>query len=93
MKKIISLLLAVFVVSSCATAPAPLHSGLTFIHLNDTYRVGAVEDDTRGGFSRVVTLVRELQRQGRDVRLLHGGDFCIPRSRASSGTACRWSMP
>ncbi len=78
MKKIISLLLAVFVVSSCATAPAPLHSGLTFIHLNDTYRVGAVEDDTRGGFSRVVTLVRELQRQGRDVRLLHGGDFLYP---------------
>ena len=53
-------------------------NGLTFIHLNDTYRVGAVEDGKRGGFSRVVTLVRELQAAGRDVRVLHGGDFLYP---------------
>ena len=36
-------------------------TGLTFIHLNDTYRVGAVEDGMRGGFGRVVTVIRELQ--------------------------------
>jgi len=52
--------------------------GLTFIHLNDTYRVGAVEDGTAGGFGRVVTLIRELQAEGRDVRILHGGDFLYP---------------
>ncbi len=78
MNKIISLLVVLLVISSCASTPVSQRSGLTFIHLNDTYRVDAVEDDTRGGFSRVVTLVRELQRQGRDVRLLHGGDFLYP---------------
>ena len=51
---------------------------LTFIHLNDTYRVDAVEEGRRGGFSRVATLVRDLQAEGRDVRILHGGDFLYP---------------
>jgi 5'-nucleotidase len=51
---------------------------LTFLHLNDTYRVDAVEEGRRGGFSRVVTLVRGLKEQGNDVRILHGGDFLYP---------------
>jgi len=51
---------------------------LTFLHLNDTYRIDAVEDGNRGGFGRVTTLIHELRREGRDVRLLHGGDFLYP---------------
>ena len=79
MKKIITVLaLAALSLSACATASRTQSSGLTFVHLNDTYRVGAVEDGKRGGFSRVVTLVRELQAEGRDVRVLHGGDFLYP---------------
>lgn len=58
-------------------------NGLTFVHLNDTYRVGAVEDGTAGGFSRVVTVIHELKRQGRDVRVLHGGDFLYPSLESS----------
>lgn len=77
MKKIL-LLCAVLVLASCAAAPTSQPTGLTFFHLNDTYRLGAVEDDTRGGFSRVLTLVREAQAEGRDVRILHGGDFLYP---------------
>ncbi|MBT8107734.1 MAG: 5'-nucleotidase C-terminal domain-containing protein [Gammaproteobacteria bacterium] len=77
MNKPILAIVTLFLLTSCATAPPP-SGGLTFIHLNDTYRVGAVEDDTAGGFSRVVTLVRDLQAQGRDVRILHGGDFLYP---------------
>jgi len=79
MKKI-TLLLSVLslLLSACATLPTPEQSGLTFVHLNDTYRVGAVEDGNAGGFSRVVTVVRELQAHGRDVRILHGGDFLYP---------------
>jgi 5'-nucleotidase len=49
-----------------------------FVHVNDTYRVGAVEDGAKGGFARVVTVIRELQQQGRDVHILHGGDFLYP---------------
>jgi 5'-nucleotidase len=79
MKNIIWLfVIVVFGLAGCASAPIASETGLTFIHLNDTYRVGAVEDGTAGGLSRVVTLVRELQADGRDVRLLHGGDFLYP---------------
>ena len=53
-------------------------SGLTIIHVNDTYRVADVEDGKKGGFGRVATIVRELQREGRDVRITHGGDFLYP---------------
>ena len=81
-----SLLVAVcvLVVIACSATPqdplqrSPQVPGITFIHLNDTYRVGAVEDGNAGGFGRVVTLIRELQAEGRDVRILHGGDFLYP---------------
>ncbi len=70
------------VVAACGSdemRPEPVSSpGLTFIHLNDTYRIDAVEDGTKGGFARVATIVRELQRQGRDVRISHAGDFLFP---------------
>ncbi len=51
---------------------------LTFIHLNDTYRIDAVEERRAGGFGRVVTIIRGLKQQGNDVRILHGGDFLFP---------------
>ena len=51
---------------------------LTIIHLNDTYRVGDVEEGRRGGFGRVATLVRGLLAEGRTVRITHGGDLLFP---------------
>ena len=71
----------ILIVAACAATPestADEPAQLSFIHLNDTYRVGAVEDGKRGGFGRVVTVIRELQAQGKDVRVLHGGDFLYP---------------
>jgi 5'-nucleotidase len=79
MKKYAFLTLSIaLLITACAATPQPESKGLTFIHLNDTYRVSAVEDGTAGGFSRVVSLVRDLQAQGRDVHVLHGGDFLYP---------------
>ncbi len=78
MNRIIVIIAVALCLSACATAPASQSPGLTFIHLNDIYRVGAVEDGTAGGFSRVVTLMREAQADGRDVRVLFGGDFLYP---------------
>ncbi|MFQ6007137.1 MAG: hypothetical protein ACE5OQ_16735, partial [Woeseia sp.] len=72
------LFLASLFVGGCDTATESTGSsasGLTFIHVNDTYRVGAVEEGKAGGFGRVVTVIRQLQSQGRDVRVLHAGDF------------------
>jgi len=71
--------LLVFFGSSLAAAATPAAAEpISFLHLNDTYRVGAVEDGNRGGFGRVTTVIRELQKQGRTVLLLHGGDFLYP---------------
>ena len=67
--------------AACAATPestAAESTGLTFIHLNDTYRVGAVEDGKLGGFGRVVTMIREAQAEGRDVHVTHGGDLLYP---------------
>lgn len=75
-------ILPMLVLAACAATPEPAGmpatSGLTFIHLNDTYRVGAVEDGNAGGFGRVVSVIRDAQQVGRDVRILHGGDFLYP---------------
>lgn len=73
-----SLMLFCLSLSACAIGQQTPTETLTFVHLNDTYRVDAVEEGRRGGFSRVATLVRQLQADGRDVRLLHGGDFLYP---------------
>jgi len=78
MKRILIIFIASFL-SACAGMPGDSSpTGLTFVHLNDTYRVGAVEDGTAGGFGRVITVINELKAQGRDVRVLHGGDFLYP---------------
>lgn len=82
MKRIAILLTGLFLVACAATTPNE-HSGITFVHLNDTYRVGDVEDGRAGGFGRVVTVVRDLQAAGRDVRILHGGDFLYPSLESS----------
>lgn len=84
MKRLITakfLVLATVLLTACASSPeftASEPARLTFLHLNDTYRIDAVEDGTRGGFGRVVTLVRRLEEQGHEVRILHGGDFLYP---------------
>jgi len=79
---VISILVVTFLaLAACAATPestAAEPKGLTFIHLNDTYRVGAVEDGKLGGFGRVVTMIREAQAEGREVRVLHGGDLLYP---------------
>jgi len=74
--------LLILVLCGCSTPGIVSEAGadetLTFIHINDTYRVDAVEEGRRGGFSRVATLVRDLKAKGNDVRILHGGDFLYP---------------
>ena len=68
-------------ISACAATPESTvskPSGLTIIHVNDTYRVADVEDGTRGGFGRVITVIRQAQSEGRDVHVLHGGDLLAP---------------
>ena len=73
---ILSLVLAAVV--ACDTADKVEVPDLSLIHLNDTYRIDAVEDGTRGGFGRVASIIRQLKSDGREVRITHGGDFLYP---------------
>ena len=65
---------------------------LVILQLNDTYRLDAVHDERgreRGGFGRVVTLLKQLKEQNRHVLVLHSGDFLAPSlesQRLRSGT-------
>jgi 2',3'-cyclic-nucleotide 2'-phosphodiesterase (5'-nucleotidase family) len=75
------LLFLPILLAACATSPesnVDKPGGLTFIHMNDTYRVADVEDGTRGGLGRVVTIIRQLQAEGREVHVFHGGDLLSP---------------
>lgn len=78
------LLVLTFFLAACTprsesqTDPLKPPGILTLIHLNDTYRIDAVEEGKAGGFGRIVTLIRGLKQQGNDVRILHGGDFLFP---------------
>ena len=78
--KIPIILVTAFLLTACAAPFAePLSAeSFTIIHLNDTYRVGTVEEGRRGGLSRVATVVRSLQAAGHDVRITHAGDFLYP---------------
>ena len=75
-------LIGILAITACGGGGNQTSAGgkdtLTFIHLNDTYRIDAVEDGSRGGFARVATIVKKLKEEGRDVRILHGGDFLFP---------------
>ena len=72
-------LLPLILILACACSrTAEEAPDLTVIHLNDVYRIDAVEDGNRGGMSRVATIVRRLQADGRQIRITHGGDFLYP---------------
>ncbi len=84
MKRNALVITCMFLVACAVSAPSDSDtSGISFVHLNDTYRVGDVEDGKAGGFGRVVTVIRQLLAEGKDVRLLHGGDFLYPSLESS----------
>ena len=74
--------MSLLLVAACGPDPIEAAEGfadrVTFIHVNDTYRVGDVEEGRRGGFGRVATILRSLKAEGRVVRVTHGGDFLYP---------------
>jgi len=86
MKRLSPLLVCIILVACTASAPSlPEPAGLTFVHLNDTYRMGAVEDGKAGGFGRVLSIIRALQAQGRDVACIRTlDDFLYPSLETQS---------
>jgi 5'-nucleotidase len=72
------LLVPILIALAACARPGGDTPDLTLIHMNDVYRIDAVEDGSRGGMSRVATLARRLKADGREVRITHGGDFLYP---------------
>jgi 2',3'-cyclic-nucleotide 2'-phosphodiesterase (5'-nucleotidase family) len=51
---------------------------VVIIQMNDTYRVDALENGTVGGPGRVATLIQQIQAEGKQVIVVHAGDFIAP---------------
>jgi 5'-nucleotidase len=72
-------LLAWLLACAAPAAAQEFRPAVTFVQLNDVYRIDAVDSGTAGGIGRVVTLVERLAREsGHAVRVLHAGDFIAP---------------
>lgn len=50
----------------------------TIIAVNDIYRIEGVGETELGGLHRLRTLRKTIEKEGRDVLLLHAGDFLSP---------------
>lgn len=50
----------------------------TILQINDVYKVEGIERETIGGLARVRALRESLEKEGRPVLMLHGGDFLFP---------------
>ena len=63
-----------------ATSPeaSPAAAGFTILQINDTYKIEGLRAGAEGGFSRVRTLRKQLEAEGRPVLVLHAGDFLFP---------------
>lgn len=68
-------LLYVYIDNSRAEAKS---SEVTILHINDIYRIGGIDGETKGGLARVVWLRKDLERQGKTVIVTHGGDALAP---------------
>lgn len=62
-----------------AAAPAaPAERHVTFLTINDIYRLDGVNDGKSGGLTRVRTLRKWIERSAPNAILLHAGDFLSP---------------
>lgn len=62
--------------STSQAQTSPRH--LTFIAVNDIYRLDGVGDDKKGGLARLRTLRKTIERDAPNAILLHAGDFLAP---------------
>lgn len=69
--------------------PVAAPGGFTILQINDTYKIEGLVAGEIGGLSRVRTLRRRLEAEGRPVLVLHAGDLLFPSvaSKFLGGTA------
>ena len=57
---------------------------VTFLHINDIYEISPIEAGKSGGLARVATILRRLERENPNTRMVLAGDFVSP---SAIGTA------
>jgi 2',3'-cyclic-nucleotide 2'-phosphodiesterase (5'-nucleotidase family) len=74
------LVLGLFVAGAvlCGAALAREPRTVTFLAINDIYRLEGVAENTSGGLTRVRTLRKAIERDAPNAILLHAGDFLSP---------------
>lgn len=79
--------IALLAVSSAVAQKPERH--LTFLTINDVYRVEGVAEGRHGGLARVRTLRKWIERDAPNAILLHAGDFLSPSlvSRETRGAS------
>lgn len=66
-------------ISACAPfiKPVPAKNHFYIMQINDTYKIEGLEKGGRGGFARLRTVRKQLEKDGK-VLLLHAGDLLYP---------------
>ncbi len=87
-RRLVPFLAALALAPGCrSTSPAAASPGsdggrpareALILSINDTYRVEGLDDGARGGFPRVRSLRRELEKTHPDLLVLHAGDLFFP---------------
>ena len=80
MKRRVWLALGLFAAGAvlCGAAFAREPRTVTFLAINDIYRLEGVAENTSGGLTRVRTLRKAIERDAPNAILLHAGDFLSP---------------
>jgi 2',3'-cyclic-nucleotide 2'-phosphodiesterase (5'-nucleotidase family) len=72
------LIISVLLLNSCNHKLKEHENSFVIVSINDVYRTQGVNNGKSGGLSRVRTLIKQLQDEGKETLVLHAGDFLQP---------------
>jgi len=83
------LLSLIVLLTACQQKKVNVEKSFIILSVNDVYRAEGLDNGNIGGLARVKTLRDKLLAQGKEVLLLHAGDFLQPSfsSRVNHGAA------
>ncbi|VAW36682.1 hypothetical protein MNBD_GAMMA01-1472, partial [hydrothermal vent metagenome] len=86
---ITSFLIVLMFFTACQKKKTTLDNSFVILAINDVYRAEGLNNATVGGLARVRTIRQQLLDEGKEVLLLHAGDFLQPSfsSRINQGAA------
>ena len=73
-----ALALLIFVFTSASPQKTDCNVRVTLLQVNDVYQFAPVDQKTKGGLARLLTLKKEIQQQNPNTLLLLSGDTISP---------------